>query len=131
MPDERKYYRTIDEVRADYTAGKKREDAQIMFTFRSPGTKLELEKYLEEIVYDDPKMTLPYAGKEVEAREYLKGFLSSAITKWQRPYTLVQRTHEGKCNCFRYYSSLRKNEWQKFYAAFNIRAYKKTKDKNG
>lgn len=72
IPDERKFYGSMDEVKKDYTFGRKREDAQIMFTFRSPGVMIDFDKYLDVIWYDDPKMLVPIRGKEKEDRDVLK-----------------------------------------------------------
>ncbi|MCC8423587.1 hypothetical protein [Mucilaginibacter sp. UR6-11] len=121
MPDERKYYQTIDEVRANYTAGKKTEDAQIMFTFRSPDKKLNLEKYLVEICYDDPKIKVPFKNGEIEGRDLIKSALEKAVEKYDRPtYKIVKREHTGRCKCYDFYTALKENEYQKFVDCFDI-----------
>ncbi|RZJ88947.1 MAG: hypothetical protein EOO20_12240 [Chryseobacterium sp.] len=83
-PDERKFYGSMEDVKKDYSFGKKREDAQIMFTFRSPGAKIDFDKYLDEIWYDDPKMRVPFRGGEKEGRDVLKLALETALEKYGR-----------------------------------------------
>jgi hypothetical protein len=124
MPEERKYYKTIDEVRTNYTAGEKREDARIMFTFRSPGLKLDLEKYLDVIWYDDPKIRVPFKNREVEGRNLLKAALEKAVSKYERPtYKIAQREHTAYCPCHDYYTGLKKIEPQKFVDCFDVSAH--------
>ncbi|WP_419868429.1 hypothetical protein [Chryseobacterium sp. CT-SW4] len=50
---EEKFYHSIEEINQDYLTGKKL-DSQIMFTIRSPGTEIKLNKFLHSI-----KLTIP------------------------------------------------------------------------
>jgi len=102
-----------------------------MFTFRTPGTKLVLETYLEKIVYDDPKITVPFKNRQVEGRDLLKAALYKAVKKYERStYQVKQREHGPyHCSCYDYYTGLKKVEPQKFNDCFDIAAHLANADK--
>lgn len=124
MAEENKFYHSIDEVRKNYTAGAKREDAQIMFTFPKAEKKMDFDKYLHSICYDDPKLTIPTNEANVEGREYLKSVLENTLSKYHRHYVLEQREHTmpTDCKCFSYYSVLKRNDFNEFTKMFRTKA---------
>lgn len=123
IPNEKKFYKSMDELKANYTFGKNRQDAQIMFTFRSPGENVDFDKYLDWIWYDDPKIKVPFRGAEKEGRDLLKMVLEAALEKYgKQHYKLEQRPHTipANCHCFNTYKSLKENDPKEFLKMFDI-----------
>ncbi len=119
MEDKFKYYHSIAEVGKNYTAGKKREDAQIMFTFPNAGKNMDFDKYLHSICFDDPKLKIPTSNGSEEGRDYVRRILEKVLIDYNKThYVLEQRQHSTECKCFSYYSTLLRNDFKEFTKMF-------------
>jgi len=75
---EEKYYKDAEDIKNDYLTGK-RLDSQIMFTIRKPETKIKLNKYLDSIGLDKPKLMVNTQNGDLSISEYMDKLFSSKM----------------------------------------------------
>ncbi len=118
---ESRYVQTTEEIKELYLTGKIK-DSMMMFTFRSPGTSIKLNKFLKEIVIDQP------GYKIIKTNRDLGEIVFSKITSALRDNGLGQipvrfRHAEEKfnwCTCKHQYSQLNLFDRTEFVKRFKV-----------
>lgn len=119
---EDRYYSDLDEVKRDYLSGEKL-DSQIMFTFRSPDDKIKLNKFLDFIGVDKPKIFVNLkTGGQKNVGEYAFEKIETAMKANGLGHILVRHRHENNflkhCNCNISYTVLFNKDFPEFEKRF-------------
>lgn len=115
-----RYYDSEDGINNDYLCGKL--DSRIMFTLRSPGNFIKLNKYLKEIILDKPKIYINFSSGEqrnVGDNAFMK--LREAMDANGLKHIPISFRHDNDgihyCSCYINY-----NYWNSFkYSEFATR----------
>ncbi|MFB9843921.1 hypothetical protein [Mucilaginibacter ginsenosidivorans] len=114
LPPEKRYYQSLEELENDYLTGKKL-DSQIMFTVRNPGREIKLNKFLDSIGIDEPKIPVTIGnGDEVYVGDYARNAIKDALNKNGLGHINVLTRHQNTiywCACAINYNYL--NLWDK------------------
>lgn len=106
---EDKFYSKIEDVNDDYLTGK-RLDSQIMFTIREPDQSLKLNKFLDSIVIDKPKLIIKTTkGEEMSVGDFVETVLREKLIANGLGHIPIIIRHEGKfnyCGCHFDYNRL-------------------------
>lgn len=116
---EDKFYATVEDVKNDYLTGK-RLDSQIMFTIREPNLSLKLNKFLNSIIIDKPKLIIKTnKGEEMTVGDFAETVIQNNLNTNSLGHIPIIIRHDGKlntCRCHFDYNQLRmlnKNEFGK------------------
>ncbi len=125
--EDEKFYRNIEEVNENYLT-KKGNDAQIMFTFRSPGYELKLNKFLFAIGIDEPKIILKMnSGGEMNAGEYIRTVIGTAMKENGIGHLPLLKRHQKPmdwCKCHAQYNWMYHTNMTEFKRRFSRTATK-------
>jgi len=118
-----KFYQNIDEIAADYLT-KKKNDAQIMFTFRNPGHNLKFNKFLHSIGIDEPSIPIKLrTGAEIPAGDFVRTTIESALKDNNLSHIPVLKRHEKGlewCKCEAQYTFMYNFNLKEFKRRFSI-----------
>lgn len=104
-----KYYETVSEFDRNYLEGDKLKDGRTMFLFNNPQKKINLKKYCQKILIDDPKINLIYPDKtEKLISEMVKETITIAFKENNLSNIAVENRHLDRkpCVCYFQYKSM-------------------------
>jgi len=101
------YYKDLSEFENDYRNSGKIKDGQIMFTFKSPGRNIKLNKFCNEIIVDDPNIFSSDKSLGILAKKKIIDELQ--INGLGHIPVSLRHSNEKwhSCWCFTNYSSMR------------------------
>ena len=120
MTLEQKYYDSLTEFDQDYLTGKK-NDSQLMFTFRSKEKSLSLHKYLHSIGLDGPNINLNTNKGNMSAKTYIERVIRKALEgNGMQSVPIIVRHQKvwERCNCHTIYSYMFQNNKVEFIKRF-------------
>jgi hypothetical protein len=104
-----RFYSKIETLRDDFLSGKK-QDGRIMFTFRAPGTGINLSKYLDSVIIDTPRILFKTSlGTDQTVGEYIKSAIMTGLVSNHLGHIPLLFRHEagvGWCKCLFAYNYL-------------------------
>jgi hypothetical protein len=117
-----RYYSNIEDVKSDYLTGKG-IDARIMFTFRSSGNSIRLNKYLHFICIDKPNIIVNFkSGEQKNIGDFAILKISEAMKKNGLGHISVFHRHlngdEYPCWCNVKYNFLYNTDFNEFKNRF-------------
>ncbi|MBL0310229.1 MAG: hypothetical protein IPP77_11290 [Bacteroidetes bacterium] len=123
---ENKYYKSTVDLNRDYLTGRSL-DSQIMFTVRSPGTEIKLNKFLHSIVLDIPKLLIKTRSREeMLVGDYGFKAIQNTLSSHGLGHVPLIKRHDGRlalCRCiteYNYLHSFNKQELKKRFAMADI-----------
>jgi len=121
-PLEKRYYQSLEELKEDYLTGKKL-DSQIMFTIRSPGREIKLNKYLDSIGIDEPKILVRVGeGNEINDGDYARKAIVECMKNHGLGHISVLQRHSKSsiwCRCNLDYNILILSDRREFKRRFS------------
>jgi len=119
---ESRYFQEPNEIKERYLTGKML-DSQCMFTFRSPGKSIKLNKFLQEIIVDKPGYKVILKGKEEkEIGQAVHDKLKSSLDSNGLGHIPINFRHGDEkfhwCKCNLHYSQLRVFKQNEFVKRF-------------
>lgn len=119
---EEKFYKSTEDVNRDYLTGKK-VDARIMFTIRSPGTEIKLNKFLHSIEIDIPQLLVKVKDiGDISVGDYAIDTIRESLNINGLGHIPISKRHDGEfrfCKCtlnYNFIQSFRKQEFRKKFA---------------
>lgn len=120
-PVEKKFYASIDEVKADYLSGRKL-DSQIMFTLKDTQKKVALDKFLVAVGIDKPEILINLkSGGMKNVGEYTFEKISKTLADSGLENVPVYFRHENEsryCRCNFNYTYYYNFDYQEFMKRF-------------
>ena len=119
---EQRFYQSLEEINNDYLTGKKL-DSQIMFTIRSPGREIKLNKYLDSIGIDAPKILINTGSREMNLGDYAKNAIAQALNTHGLGHIPILTRHlnsSGWCVCNVDYNYLNLWNRKEFVRRFSV-----------
>jgi len=118
---ESRYVQSAEEIQEKYLTGKIK-DSMMMFTFRSPGTSIKLNKFLKEIVIDQPGYKIMTTNRDLGEMVYTK--ITGALQANGLGQIPVRFRHADEkfhwCSCKYQYSQLNILDRTEFVKRFRI-----------
>lgn len=119
---ELRYFQDANEIKEKYLTGKML-DSYCMFTFRSPGKSIKLNKFLQEIIVDKPGYKVVLKGaEEKELGQAVHDKLRSSLDNNGLGHIPINFRHADEkfhwCKCNLHYSQLRVFKQAEFVKRF-------------
>jgi hypothetical protein len=116
-----RFYSSIEVLKDDYLTGKKL-DSRIMFTLRSPGRSVKLNKFLDAIGVDNPKLLLGPKFENKTLGEFVNEVIGGALKENHLGHIPLLKRHPNGiawCRCAADYNLLKLSDKKEFLRRFS------------